>query len=56
MAPKWHPPRAEWNKFDGTGILELLEDCEFYFDIYVTAENYKVKTIITYLHDKISVF
>jgi hypothetical protein len=47
--------RAEWNKFNGTDILDLLEVCEFYFDIYATAENYKVKTIITYLHDILGV-
>jgi len=46
---KWHPPKTKLNKFDGTGIVEWLEDCEFNFDIYNTADHYKVKTIITYL-------
>jgi hypothetical protein len=45
---KWSPPHAELNKFDGSDIIEWLEDCEFYFDIYNNAKNYKVKTIVTY--------
>jgi hypothetical protein len=46
---KLNTPRAELNKFDGSSIIEWLEDYEFYFDIYNTVENYKVKTIVTYL-------
>jgi hypothetical protein len=48
-SPKWHPPRAELNKFDGAGIIDWLVDCEFYFDIYNTAEQFKVKIFISYL-------
>jgi hypothetical protein len=46
---KWHPPRAELNKFDGSAIIEWLENYEFYFDIYNTAYHFKIKTIISYL-------
>jgi hypothetical protein len=47
--PKWHTPRAELSKFDGTGVIDWIEDCEFFFDITHTHENSKVQTIIPYL-------
>jgi hypothetical protein len=46
---KWNTPRAELNKFDGSSTVDWLEDCDFYFDLYNTAEQFKVKTIVPYL-------
>jgi hypothetical protein len=34
---KWNTP-VELNRFDGTCIIEWLEDCEFYFDLYNIVE------------------
>jgi hypothetical protein len=29
--PHWLPPRTELNKFDGTDLVDWLEDCEYFF-------------------------
>jgi Retroviral aspartyl protease/Ty3 transposon capsid-like protein len=47
--PKWHPPRADLAKFDGTGVMDWIEDCEFFFDITHIYDNAKVSTVISYL-------
>jgi hypothetical protein len=44
--PKWHTPRAELTKFNGSNVVDWIEDCEFYFDVTHTPEHSKV-TIIT---------
>jgi hypothetical protein len=43
---KWHTPCAELSKFDGTGVIDWIEDYEFFFDITHTHENNKVQIII----------
>jgi hypothetical protein len=34
--PKWHPPRADLSKFDGTDVMDWIEDCGFFFSISLT--------------------
>jgi hypothetical protein len=46
---KWQPPHLEISKFDGSGIIVCLEDCEYYFDLYNTPKQYKDKVVIQYL-------
>jgi hypothetical protein len=46
---KWNTSQAELNKFDGSGTVDWLEDCDFYFDLYNTTQQFKVKTIVPYL-------
>jgi hypothetical protein len=33
FAPKWHPLRADMPKFDGTSVIDWLENCEFFFEV-----------------------
>jgi hypothetical protein len=47
--PKWHVPRVELPKFDGSGVVDWVKDCEYFFDITHTQENSKVQLIIPYL-------
>jgi Retrotransposon gag protein len=45
---KWHPPRAELSKFDGSNVMDWLEDCEFSFEVTHTPGHRKVQTTISY--------
>jgi Ty3 transposon capsid-like protein len=47
--PHWLPPRAEMTKFDGSNLIDWLEDCEYYFHISHTPDYYKVQTVIPFL-------
>jgi hypothetical protein len=43
---RWQSRRFELPKFDGTGILDWLEDCEYYFQTSHISEYYKVQYVI----------
>jgi hypothetical protein len=43
---RWVPSRAELTKFDGTNLVDWLNDCEYYFCTSQIPEFYKVQTVI----------
>lgn len=40
--------KVGFSKFCGTGLIEWLEDCEYYFDLFQTPEMYKTRMTIPY--------
>jgi hypothetical protein len=45
----WQPPRSELPKFDGTNLLDWLEDYDYYFHTSHTPEFYKLQMVIPQL-------
>jgi Retroviral aspartyl protease/Ty3 transposon capsid-like protein len=43
---RWVPPRAELTKFDGTNLIDWLDDYEYYFCTSHTPEFYKIQMVI----------